>query len=506
MSYSHCDRLTALDASFLDLEDHAVHMHVGSVGIFDAKPLRTANGALDMERIRAGVEAGLGYHPRFRQKLARVPLLGNPVWVDDDHFNLVYHLRHAALPPPGDLRQLKRLAGRIMSQQLDRGKPLWEMWFVEGLEDGRFALITKVHHCMIDGVSGADLLAALLVPEGMPSHGTPAQWVPRPAPGPARLLADEIARRAALPLDVARGAAALLSDPMHGVQAARDALLGLGEVLSTGFSPASATPLNGDIGPHRRFDWLRLEFADIKKIKNAHGATINDVVLAIVAGAMRRFLAARGEQVDDLEFRAMVPVNLRGRKEHGRLGNRVSYLLAPLPVNEHTAERRLARVVETMAALKRSKQRLGGEVLEEISDHTASSLISRFAKLGARARPYNIVVTNVPGPPFPVYLQGAMMREIYPLVPLFSNQALGIALFSYDGGLYWGFNADWDAVPDLHDVVRFVERELIELLGVSTSAAHAEPARAEPAHAEPARRRGSGRPRPRPVRRHRRAS
>jgi WS/DGAT/MGAT family acyltransferase len=403
------------------------------------------------------------------------------VWVDDDHFNLTYHLRHTALPPPGDLRQLKRLTGRIMSQQLDRGKPLWEMWFVEGLDDGRFAVITKVHHCMIDGVSGVDLLAGMITAEASHPHEAPPHWVPRPAPGPGRMLADELMRRATLPLDIARGAGALLSEPRRTLQSTREALQALGEALSAGFSPASATPLNCDIGPHRRFDWLRVDLDDIKQIKHAHGTTLNDVVLAIVAGAMRRFLRTRGEQVDDLEFRAMVPVNVRAAAEHGRLGNRVSFLLAPLPVNERGAVQRLASVAATMGALKRSKQRQGGELLEEISDHTATSLFARFARLGARARPYNIVVTNVPGPPFSVALQGAALSEIYPLVPLFSNQALGIALFSYNGSLYWGFNADWDAVPDLHEVVLAVEQEFNELLATAAPPHAARAERSTPA-------------------------
>ncbi|MGH7790376.1 MAG: WS/DGAT/MGAT family O-acyltransferase, partial [Candidatus Binatia bacterium] len=460
MSYSHYDRLTALDASFLGIEDHSCHMHVGSVGIFDAGPLRSRDGDLDMDRIMAMADAILARHPRFRQKLAYVPLLGSPVWVDDARFNLSYHVRHAALPPPGTDRQLKRLAGRIMSQQLDRGKPLWELWYIEGLRDDRFAVIAKIHHCMVDGVAGTDLMASMMGPD---PHHVPSskgsKWMPRPAPSALQLLTDETLRRAGLPLDVARAAGTLVAHPRRALGTLRDALGSVGEVLLASASSATPTPLNCDIGPHRRFDWVRLDLDVVKSIKNHLGATVNDVVLAIVAGALRRFLAQRGESVDDLTFRAMIPVNMRQTSEHAQLGNRVSLMVAALPLAEPDPVRRLQHVVETMRTLKGSNQRHGTELLAEVSDRLSGSLLTQFARLTSRALPYNIVVTNVPGPPFPVYTLGAPLREVYPLVPLFANQGLGIALFSYDGGLYWGFNADWDALPDLHDLVDAVAAE-----------------------------------------------
>jgi len=480
MTYTHYDRLTALDASFLAIEDHNAHMHVGSIGLFDAAPLRGPHGGLDLERILAMSDGALGHHPRFRQKLARVPLLGDPVWVDDDRFNLQYHVRHTALPPPGDERQLKRLAGRIMSQQLDRGKPLWELWYVEGLSGDRFAVITKIHHCMVDGVSGADLMAAMMHPDANAPAVTAPRWLPRLAPAPAHLFADELGRRASLPLDIARGAGALLMQPRRSLGVMRDALESVGAALTAATAPASPTPLNCDIGPHRRFDWTRLDLDIVKEIKRCHGGTLNDVVLAIVAGAMRRFLRHRGEQVDDLLFRAMVPVSIREAGEHGRLGNRVSFMMAPLPLAERDPVRRLHRVSETMQALKHSKQRRGGELMEELSDRVSTGLFAQIARLGARTQPYNMVVTNVPGPQFPVYLLGAPLRAVYPLVPLFSNQALGIALFSYDGGLFWGFNADWEAVPDLHDVVGFVEAESHALHAAAASAPVAQRERKRP--------------------------
>jgi diacylglycerol O-acyltransferase len=468
MAYWHYERLSALDATFLELEDANVHMHVGAVGIFDAGPLTTPEGALDIDRIRADAEAALRRNPRFRQRLASIPILDHPVWIDDHRFNLLYHVRHTSLPRPGDVRLLKRLAGRIMSQQLDRGKPLWEMWFVEGLEENRFAVITKVHHCMIDGISGIDLMATLMRFEPDATIEGAARWLPRPAPSRARLLVDEVARRASLPLRILGAGREALAEPRRQLAAACDALAGLGEAVAAGVSSASATPLNPDIGPHRRFDWTRLDLAAVKEVKNRLGGTVNDVVLAIVAGAMRRFLRGRGTHVADLDFRTLVPVSVRTEAERGALGNRVSFLVARLPLDERDPRRRLQRVIETTARLKRSKQVLGAEVLEQISDWTLTTLFAQYSRLGARSRAYNMIVTNVPGPQVPAFLLGARLLETYPLVPLFSNQALGIALFSYDGSLFWGFNADWDAVPDLHDVVTATEIEFALLREAAT--------------------------------------
>jgi WS/DGAT/MGAT family acyltransferase len=464
--YSHHERLSALDAMFLEIEDANTHMHVGAIGIFDAKPLARPHGGLDIERIRRLAGPSLARNGRFRQRIDRVPILGHPVWVDDERFNLDYHLRHTALPEPGDERQLKRLMGRVMSQKLDLHKPLWEMWFVEGLERDRFAVITKAHHCMIDGISGVDLLGMLMGPDAG-TEGAEAQaeasgshrWLPRPAPNALKLLADEARRRAVLPLNALRTGREALGHPGRAVTALREALESLGEALGAGLSGGSRTPLNPDIGPHRRFDWLRIDLDAAKDVKNRLGGTVNDVVLAAAAGALRSFLAGRGVEVDALDFRAQVPVNIRSNDERGRLGNRITLLFAKLPVAEPDPRRRFERVVETTSALKASHQGRGTELLEKIADWTAKEVLAGLALLTARQLAYNVVVTNVPGPQFPVYLLGARMLEVYPLVPLFKNQGLGIALFSYQGSLFWGFNADWDALPDLHDLVLAVEGE-----------------------------------------------
>jgi WS/DGAT/MGAT family acyltransferase len=464
MGYTHYDRLSALDATFLAIEDANVHMHVGAVQVFEGDGPQTPDGGLDIERIRELAEPALRRSARFRQRIERIPYFDHPVWVDDERFRLDYHLRHTALPEPGDERQLKRLAGRIFSQKLDPARPLWELWFVEGLEGNRFAVISKIHHCMIDGISGADLLAGFLQSApGMPAASAPPPWVPRPVPSAARLLRDEVARRGTIPAAAAGAALDLLRSPGKAVRGARETLEAIADSLTAGLGSASETPLNDPVGPYRRFDWTQMDLAAVKEARGDSGGTLNDVVLAVVAGAMRSFLQRRGVDVDSLDFRAMLPVNVRPGAEHGRLGNRVSFLMARLPVHESTPEKRLASVIATTRALKRSSKVHGTELVEELSDLGMTSLFADFARLAARTRSYNMVVTNVPGPQFPVHLLGARMRAIYPLVPLFSNQALGIALFSFDGGLFWGLNAEWDAVPDLHDLVDLVQQEFESL-------------------------------------------
>ncbi|HVN85167.1 MAG TPA: wax ester/triacylglycerol synthase family O-acyltransferase [Candidatus Binatia bacterium] len=454
MAYAHFERLSALDTVFLDIEDRNTHMHVGAVSLFDAPPLLGADGLVDMDRIRRVIQVGLHRVPRYQQRLAYVPLFGSPVWVDDEHFNLSYHLRHVSLPRPGDERLLKRLTGRIMSQQLDRGKPLWELWVVEGVEGNRVALITKAHHCMIDGVGSVELSSALMraTPDIERRLDNPPHWLPRPAPTPFELVLSEIGRRAGEPLGMLRAAGRALTNPGTSLRAARDAVIGVEEAVSAGLHPTSATPLNVPIGPHRRFDWLEMDLAAVKEVKQRLGGTINDVVLAVVAGALGRFLHARGLNLKGIDFRAMLPVSVRDENERESMGNRVTMMVTPLPLDERAPRQRLQRVIDATGALKRSHQALGVKTLEEVGDSTFTTLFSAFVRLAAVTHPYNIVVTNVPGPQFQSYFLGAPMRAVYPLVPLYTNQALGIALFSYNGRLFWGFNADWDALPDLHEL------------------------------------------------------
>jgi diacylglycerol O-acyltransferase len=461
VSTSHYERLTALDASFLKIEDENSPMHVGAVAIFDPGPLVQPDGGFDIERFMTFVESVV--MSRYRQRLAWMPVTGDPVWVDDARFNLRYHVRHLSLPHPGDERLLKRLAGHVMSLPLDHHKPLWELWVVEGLAHRRFAVITKTHHCMVDGVGTSDLMTASMQLRPDASVPEPKPWKPRPAPRALGLAAGELRRRTGMGVSAIETVAGAVLHPLRAVSAVREGVAGLGEIVGTGLHRVSPTPLNIEIGPHRRFDWLRYELDEVKEVKNRLGATVNDVVLANVAGGLRSFLIGRGEGVSDLDFRAMVPVNIRTKDESGKLGNRVATMTVPLPLDEPNASKRLARVVEAVGEAKESRQVGGMELIEEIGEWGLTRLFIQFARFTAISRPFNVVVTNVPGPQIQAYMLGCPLVEAYPLVPLFKNQALGIALFSYHGGLFWGLNADWDALPDLHALVQALALDFQEL-------------------------------------------
>ncbi len=468
------DRLSAQDRSFLDLEGPNSHMHVAGCFVFDRGALATPDGGLDIERIRDYVASRLHLIPRYRQRIEWIPVEDHPVWVDDDRFNIQYHVRHSCLPAPGDDRQLKRLCGRIMSQKLDRGKPLWEIWVVEGLEHDRFALLSKVHHCMIDGVSGVDLLGVLLSPLPEKNFDPAPGWYPSPAPGRTRLLRDAAWRRVEMPFLLAGEVGRALRDPSAALARVGENLGALGESLAAGLGSASETPLNQEIGPHRRFDWVAFDLDEVKRVKQALGGTVNDVVLATVAGALTRFFEQRGitlRRQRELEVRAACPVSMRSERERGTLGNRVSAILVDLPVGQKDARKRLAAVRTATGEIKQSQQALGADVLASVSDWIAPTLASVAARVAFSARVSNLVVTNVPGPQIPLYLLGARMLESYPMVPLFSTQGLGIALFSYGGGLYWGVNADWDRFPDLHDFVVAVDASFRELCEAADAAA-----------------------------------
>ncbi|MCX8073688.1 MAG: wax ester/triacylglycerol synthase family O-acyltransferase [Candidatus Binatia bacterium] len=464
MAREFYERLSAMDRFFLEIEDRNVHMHVGAAAIFEGGMLLGSDGALDFPRILRLAERVVAEVPRLRQKIHIVPGFDHPVWQDDNRFNIHYHVRHTALPHPGDERQLKRLVGRILSQQLDRGKPLWEMWFVEGLSGKRFAAVSKVHHCMIDGLAGVSLMERLLSPEARAEAGAPKPWRPRPVPPDWKLLLDEASYRLGL-MEEALGA--LRSAARHPLETLRRGVRlagGIAEALARGFQPATLTPLNRPIGPHRRFDWTRLDLGQVRAIGQRLGATVNDVALTLTAGAVRMLLQRRGVDVGVVRFRTLVPVSVRAEQEKGALGNRVSLLVIDLPVSESDPVRRLQRVHQETSRLKASAQAQGAAALEALSDRTVTSLFVTFARLAATTHSYNMIVTNVPGPQRPLYLLGSRMREIYPVVPLFADQALNVALMSYDGGLFWGFNADWDSLPDLHDLVDAIEREHRALL------------------------------------------
>jgi WS/DGAT/MGAT family acyltransferase len=457
------ERLSALDNSFLVLETPHGCMHVASTGIFETGTLRDRGDGVDFEAIKRAMEAILHLIPRYRQKLQWIPFENHPVWVDDAGFNLNYHVRHTALPHPGSERQLKRLAARIMSQHLDRSKPLWETWVIEGLEGDRFAIVNKIHHCMIDGVSGVDLMAILMSPTPTREIPDAPPFVPRPAPTRAELVRGELFRRAALPVGVLRDVrtfAREAQDLRHEVEVRARALA---ETLGWTFRGPSDTPLNQPIGAHRRFDWTVTQIAEIREIRKALGGSLNDVVLATVAGAVRSFLQRRGVDPSGIDFRVLSPVSTRAETERGSLGNRVSGWIVALPIDEPDPHTRLDRVIEQTAALKESKQAVAAELLTRLADWTPARLLSLGARRATQILPFNMVVTNVPGPQMPLYVLEAKMLESYPSVPLTGRLGLGIALFSYDGKLCWGLNADWELIPDLHEFVGFIESSFREL-------------------------------------------
>ncbi len=484
------ERLTFLDNSFLLLEGSNSPMHVAGTATFEAGPLRTTDGGADIDRIRAYVSARLHLIPRYRQRLAYVPVENHPVWVDDDHFNIHYHVRHTALPKPGDERQLKRLAARIMSQHLDRSKPLWEIWIVEGLERAEhFAMISKVHHCMVDGLSSVDLLNVLLTAQPSEEFEPAPNWIPRSAPTPWELARDAAWRYGSAPLDVLRNIPQVVQaarDPHSDVRAR---LRALRDTLWTGIRRVSDTPLNQPIGPHRRFDWLVMPLNEVKGVKNRLGGTVNDVVLTTVAGAVRRFLERRHVKVEPLDFRVMAPVSVRAEEERGTLGNRVSAWMVPMPLAEPDPRQRLEKIRETTTALKTSKQALGAEVLTRVGEWTPSTLLALGARMATRALPFNLVVTNVPGPQVPLYMLGAKMLDNYGFIPLVDYLCLGIVLFSYAGKLCWGFTAEWDLLPDLHEFVRDIEAAFGELRDLTQAAEVSTAARKPPRGKRPVRKR-----------------
>ncbi|MFN8644223.1 MAG: wax ester/triacylglycerol synthase family O-acyltransferase [Candidatus Binatia bacterium] len=467
MSAPHYDRLSASDLVFLEMEDGPITMHIGAVCVFDGTSLLGTRGGFDMRRMRAFVAGSLAGNPRFRQRLAAVPVLEHPVWVDDPDFDLRRHVSHVRLPAPGGPRQLKRLAGALMETRLPRDRPLWEMCFVDGLTGGRAALIARFHHCMIDGISGVDILGAVL--RLAPERRLPAAmpWRPRPLPSGARLLADELARRASAPLEALRGVGALWRDPRHALATAATALHDLGAVGGATLGLASPTPLNVAVGPRRHVDWTAIDLAAVKAIKARWGGTVNDVVLTVLAGAVGRWLRDAGVDVGGLDFRLTMPASIRAADEHGTLGNKVGVLTLSLPIAERDPRRRLRAIVKATDALKHSGQLHGVALIAEASDRVFPPLAGWLAWGAARARTYNLSVTNVPGPPVPVYLLGARLQAIYPLAFLFARQALTVAILSYDGRLFWSLTADPDALPDLRPLFAATRDELARLRAVT---------------------------------------
>jgi diacylglycerol O-acyltransferase / wax synthase len=462
------DRLTAVDASFLTNESSSSHMHVGAILIFEGPPPRYTD-------LVEHVRGRLPMVPRFRQKLVVPPLeAGRPLWADDVNFNLTYHIRHTALPDPGGEPELKRLAGRVFSQQLDRSKPLWELWLVQGLERDRFAILTKTHHAMVDGISGVDIGTVLFDLEPVPEPvAVEDDWVPQKEPGTTELVARGIADVIAAPVKLAERAADAVRNPETTAKKAAAALEGVGEIVSAFADPAPDVPLNQEIGPHRRYIWARSELATFKHIKDTFGGTVNDVVLAVVTGSLRSWLHSRGVRSEGLELRALVPVSIRSEDERGNLGNRIALMRGPLPVYIEDPVRRLRTISDGMAGLKRSKQALGAEVISRFNDFAPPTLLAQASRINFSTRLFNLIVTNVPGPQLPLYVLGRELEEVFPVAFLPQNHALAVAIMSYNGKVGFGLLADYDSMEDIEAVGQGINDSLEELATAAGKAAKA---------------------------------
>ncbi|MEA2330947.1 MAG: diacylglycerol O-acyltransferase / wax synthase [Thermoleophilaceae bacterium] len=434
-------------------------MHVGALVIFEGPPP-------SHEEFARHIESRLRLVPRYRQKLAFPRLeMGRPFWVDDPSFNIDYHVRHTALPRPGSDDQLRQLVGRIFSQRLDRSKPLWEVWLIQGLEGGSFAVVSKTHHALVDGVAGVDIATVLFDLQPVPAAVTEEDdWTPSPEPSDAELVAEGIKGLVRTPLSLAGRALGALAKPGRSLEQAREATEGLGEVVWAGMNPAPDVPLNVPIGPHRRVWWVQSRLADFKEIKDALEGTVNDAVLAVVAGALGRWLRTRGVRTEGLELRALVPVSIRAQDEHGALGNRIAAMRGPLPVYVEDPVERLRLVQEGMGNLKQSKQALGAEVIAGLTDFAPPTLLAQASRLNFSTRLFNLIVTNVPGPQFPLYLLGREMLDIVPIAFLPEDHALAIAIMSYNGKIDFGLLGDYDAMPDIEEFGGMLEESLAELL------------------------------------------
>jgi WS/DGAT/MGAT family acyltransferase len=487
MAQQHLDRLTSIDASFLHQEGEASHMHIGALLLFEGPPPAFSD-YLDHVRGR------LHLVPRYRQKLATPPLqTGRPLWVDDPSFNLEYHVRHAALPSPGTEEQLFLLAARIASQQLDRSKPLWESWLVEGVapahEGGadRFALIFKTHHSLVDGVSGVDLATVLLDLEQEPAAPVPSAelepWQPKPEPTPAELILAGARGAVVTTAELVAKALAAAARPATSVAMLKDAAEGIGEIIWAGLNPAPETPLNVEIGPHRRFSVVRQELRDYKEVKDALGGTVNDVVLTVVSGALANWLHGRGIRTEGLEMRALVPVSVRTQDQRHTLGNQLTVMRGPLPVYISDPVARLRFIRQAMDGLKESKQAVGAATLARVNNLAPPTVLAQASRLNFSTRLFNLLVTNIPGPQFPLYVLGRKLNDLFPIAFLPNDHALAIAIMSYDGGIDYGLLGDYDALPDIDVIADGIEATLDELL----AAARGEQSRPERAASPPPR-------------------
>lgn len=441
------------------------HMHVGSLAIFE-------NTGLTEDELNAHLESRLHYVPRFRKKLAWVPVhQGRPVWVDDPHFDIRFHVRYTGLPRPGGEREALKLMGRIMSRPLDRQRPLWEIWIFE-LPENRLALIQKTHHCLIDGISGVDIGTVLLdLMKNAPPGEPPPEWSPAETPSRGRLLVDALVERYTKPAEIYRSWRAATRPQRELLRRAVEVGEGVFSFSRAALERAPVTSLTKQIGPHRRFEIVRMRLDDVKKVKNRFGCTVNDVVLAVVTAGIRRLLLSRGDQVEGLVLKAMVPVSVRDPSQRMTYGNMVSMMTADLPVGEANPARRVEIVREGMAGLKESKQAVGADFWVKLSEYAPPTVLALAGRAtAALQRMVNVIVTNIPGPQFPLYLKGGQMLEAFPCVPIAGTASLGVAVFSYNGQLQFGLTGDWDVVPDLEYFAQAIEESMRELEDLATPA------------------------------------
>lgn len=493
MTHYKYDRLSAQDNDFLRWEKPNLPMHGCATQIFETGNLATKEGGIDFETIQRGMEGILHRIPRYRQKLAWIPGTDRAVWVDDAHFSLKYHMRHTALPRPGNDEQLKHLVERVLERPLDRERPLWEIWVVEGLAGGRFATIGKTHHCMVDGASGVDVAQNLFSTTREYSIPKAQRFVPRPRPSDAELRRDDWLRWASLPGRAVDGFTRFVRDTESVADEVGARMRALGQLARYKFVPASDTPLNGSVGPHRRIDWFAMSLDEIKAVRRARGCSVNDVVLATVAGAVRDFLIERQVRPDGLEFRVAAPVNVRSGRHRDRIGNQVSTWIVPLPLHLADPLAQLAEIHRVTQEFKGSHQATAVKMVEAVHEWLPIDIQSLSA--GTQ----NIIVTNVPGPQFPLYLLGAELRELYVHAPLIENLGMVVGLISYNGRVFWGFNADYDLVPDLADFVALVKRSfarLADAAGVRTAAASPVEVRGKPQPSKEPHRRKPSREKP----------
>jgi diacylglycerol O-acyltransferase len=456
------DRMNPLDASFIAIEDDKNPMHIGNVATFEGPPPKYG----DVVRMVAGK---LHLVPRYRQKVKLVPMaLGRPVWVDYPHFSILYHIRHTAVPAPGSEEQLRNLAGRVFAQNLDRSKPLWEMWIVEGLEGGRWAMISKVHHCMVDGVSATDLLGVLLNHTPEVEEPVIEDWKAGREPSDLEVLADTAIGNLLAPIDAVRGLPALARSPLPGGMSLGNVRSMLSAYVSMVRNPTA--DLNGPVGPHRRWSWAKSSLADVKTIRQSLPGTVNDVVLAAITRGFRDLLLGRGVQVEGRVVRTLVPVSVRSEQEKGTFNNRVSGMFPDLPVGIADPVERLKNIHAQMDGLKESKMAMGGDALVQMAGFAPPMLLAMGTRLAGRVPQFtiNTVTTNVPGPQFPLYILGRQMVEAYPFVPIFGSVRISIAIFSYLGQLNFGVTGDYDSAPDIEVLCEGIVagvREYLEIAG-----------------------------------------